>query len=94
MVKGIQKQVVMVRLNDSESFETAYFVLRDGYEKKESADIVGEANALVRDTFLENGEKSDKRRKRCKRPPFYAFMLFFAGLISGGALACIPYLFV
>ncbi len=88
MIKGIQKQMVMVRLYDSAAFETAYFVLRDDFEKGRNTDIVAEANALAQGVF-----RDDKRRSRAHsplpRPMRSSLLLFFSGLFVGALAACV-----
>jgi len=78
MIKGIQKQMVMVRTSDSSLFETAYFVLRDGIERERS-DIVTEANRLVSEVIAERGRGKVRSRKRRRWLPF------LLGLICGAA---------
>ena len=80
MIKGIQKQMVMVRLQKDAAFEAAYFVLRDGYEKKESEDIVREANEIAIRTSLSAG--GAKRRQRQKRL-LYLLIPFLTGVAVG-----------
>ena len=79
MIKGIQKQMVMVRLQESAAFETAYFVLRDGFEK-ESTDIVAEANSLARQAFSKTKVKADKSRTHTV---WHALLFFLSGLTLG-----------
>lgn len=88
MIKGIQKQMIMVRLQDSTSFETAYFVLRDDFEKK-STDIVAEANLLAKNAFssakIKTGE-SHRGNRLC------SLLFFISGLIIGTTIASIIWL--
>ena len=88
MIKGIQKQMVMVRLHDNTAFETAYFVLRDGSDKKSDSDIVAEANTLVQSAFTQGNKKpKDSRISR-----FRSLLLFFLGLLLGALISSILWL--
>ena len=71
--------MVMVKFQESTAFETAYFVLRDGFEK-ECTDIVSEANALARQAFSSAKVKADKQRRHAT---WRALLLFVAGLAFG-----------
>lgn len=60
MVKGISRQVVVVRSLDTKLFEQAIFLIRDGALPRQGVteeDILKEANAAA-DTYLQ--EKLDK----------------------------------
>ena len=46
MIKGAQKKVVVVRTGESEIFEEAFFVLRDGGERTRG-DMIAEANRII-----------------------------------------------
>jgi len=62
MVKGISKQVVVVRSLDTRLFEQAIFMIRDGALTKQGVtdeDILREANAAA-DTYLR--EQLEKER--------------------------------
>ena len=83
MVKGIQRQMVIVRTTESEIFETAYFVLRaDAKIKKGQKSIMAEANSIVSAVCADGSrEKREKRKKRLRRA-----LLFFGGALSGAAV--------
>ena len=49
MVKGAQKQMVVVKINDSEVFEEAYFMLRRGAGGARM-DMLAEANRIVEES--------------------------------------------
>ena len=84
MVKGIQRQMVIVRTTESEIFETAYFVLRaDARIKSSGKSIISEANSIVSAVCKDGAlERKAKRRKTWGRA-----LLFVGGALSG-ALAC------
>lgn len=81
MVKGAQKRMVVVKINDSEVFEEAYFVVRRGVGGAKM-DMLSEANRIV--------EASGIRRKRCNiqsaRAIIAALICFFTGSVIGAAL--------
>ena len=80
MVKGIQRQMVMVRTSDSEIFELAYFVLRADIEQKSSSkSIMTEANSIVSSVCSDGvREKREKRMRKIGRA-----LLFCAGALCG-----------
>ena len=81
MVKGAQKRMVVVKINDSEVFEEAYFVVRRGAGSA-SMDMLSEANRIV--------EASGVRRKRNNaqnvRSIAFAVISFFGGSVIGAAI--------
>ena len=83
--------MVMVRLQDNAAFETAYFVLRDSYERKGGTDIVTEANALAEEAFA-GGRRGPKATPR---PSLLgALLLFLSGLLLGALVASLLWLAV
>ena len=80
MVKGIQREMVMVRTAESELFELAYFILRSDAQKKCGAkSIISEANSIVSavcaDGVCNKGEKRRRRRSE--------LLWFLAGVLLG-----------
>ena len=64
MVKGISRQVVVVRSLDTKLFEQAIFLIRDGAMPKQGVteeDILKEANAAA-DTYLQAELARDSHR--------------------------------
>ena len=88
MVKGIQRQMVMVRTTDSRFFETAYLVLRAEREgdATEGA-IVDEANRIVSELCEEkNGKRRSREKGRRRKKGIVVFFCgFFIASILGAA---------
>ena len=78
MIKGAQKQMIVVRTSDSRYFDEAYFVLRREVGAKQSSktDMLSEANRILE----ESGVLTQRHRARV-RPCFWFFLL---GLVLGG----------
>ena len=83
MVKGTQRQMVMVRTTESEIFETAYFVIRaDAIIKNTQKSIIDEANGIV-SAMCADG----LREKRARVRRIWARILpFLGGAIVGFSL--------
>ena len=79
MVKGAQKRMVVVKINDSEVFEEAYFVLRHESRGEEN-DMVAEANRIIEECGGRKGKRSKYRIKELIR----AAALFLGGGTLGG----------
>ena len=80
MVKGAQKQMVVVKINDSEVFEEAYFMLRRGAGGARM-DMLAEANRIV--------EESGVGVKKKRRISVRAIMIAIASFFTGGALGAL-----
>ncbi len=80
MVKGIQREMVIVRTAESELFEMAYFILRADVQRKSGEkSIIAEANSIVSAVCADGScDKEEKRRRRRSRALF-----FFAGAMAG-----------
>ena len=74
MLKGCQREMIVLQTRESPLFESAYFVLRKGRRHPPAGDMLAEANRIV-------GAGSDymtrRRRGRWLIP-------FFGGLLLGG----------
>ncbi len=83
MVKGTQKQMVVLRTNDSRYYEEAYFVLRDGCRRGEEAEgsMMAEANRILDESML---MPQPRKKKRLSRR--WAFAL---GVVIGVALGVV-----
>ena len=77
MVKGAQKQMIVIKTGDSRYFDEAYFVLRREVQGSRAArqDILTEANKILEAC----GEKQKERRFWLPR----ALLLFVGGLLCG-----------
>ena len=82
MIKGAQKQMIVIRTGNSRYFDEAYFVLRrevhgTGQEKN---DILAEANRILEEHALQTG---GKRKRHLPR----GVLLFLLGILCGAAVA-------
>lgn len=79
MIKGAQKQLIVVRTQGSPYFDEAYFVLRREIEaqKHKKSDILKEANRILEENTLSGHSPQKKKSKR-----FLGW--FFAGILCGG----------
>ena len=86
MIKGAQKQMIVVRTGNSRFFDEAYFVLRReiGNERKIRRDILHEANRILEENRL-IAPASKRRRGRF----LGAFVLFLTGCLCGGGLSAV-----
>ena len=77
MVKGAQKQMIVVKTGDSRYFDEAYFVLRREVRGARGVrrDMLAEANRILE----ECGAERKEHRKRLPR----ALLLFMGGLFCG-----------
>lgn len=89
MVKGIQRQMIIVRTSESELFEVAYFVLRaDAKIKNGEKSIISEANSIVSAMCEDASQKKRKKMKKiCARLVLFCAGAVFGVLFFEGALA-------
>ena len=78
MVKGAQKQMIVVKTGDSRYFDEAYFVLRREIRRAHGArrDMLNEANRILEECA---GSTAEAPRKRRGLP----WLCFAAGLLCG-----------
>ncbi len=83
MIKGAQKQMIVVRTGNSRYFDEAYFVLKRQLETKagEREDLLTEADRILR----ESEPKRRKSRGSCKMRTL-GLLLIGALIGAGGAL--------
>ena len=81
MIKGAQKQMIVLRTGDSRYFDEAYFVLRREVKPHRSSrdEMIKEANRIL----SESGLDLRPRKRRIPR----GVWLFLAGILCGGAVA-------
>ena len=85
MVKGIQRRIVEVKLNDSKTYESACFVLRQKseIEKKSDTELIEEARRIA-------GSLEPHRRKKVGRQIakiLLVLLLLFVGAAIGFSLS-------
>ena len=92
MIKGVQRKMVVVKTDNSNVFETAYFVLRKNAEMREKShsDIMKEANRIIERRLPSNLFRARRRERIRKRLKCCAF--FIAGTLFGGASASVCFL--
>lgn len=83
MIKGAQKQMIVVRTGNSPYFDEAYFVLRRDVrpERQETPDILSEADRILR----ESGGSVCKPTVK-KRRVLWLIVAFLAGVAAGIAV--------
>ena len=84
MLKGIQKNVMVVKLTSSPCFEWAYFVLRNDRDDLKQGEMVREANRIISES--DSRSRADGRfMKKWDR-----VMLVVWGALGGSfAVACL-----
>ena len=88
MIRGAQKNMIVIKTADSEVFEEAYFVLRRE-RKARDKDIVGEANRIIETS---GGKKTRDDTKRELRTLIFATACFLCGAVGGGCVAAVMFL--
>lgn len=90
MVKGCQRQIVLLRGTGSELFEEAYFILKPEKANLPQARMITEANRIVEENTLQK-----KRAAIPARGQHGGRLLFFLlGLLSGGSFLGMLWLFL
>ena len=86
MIKGAQKQMIVVRTSDSRYFDEAYFVLRREIRphRKHKTDMLSEADRILRETEF------DSPRKKRRLPK--GILFFLLGSLCGGGAAVLLFL--
>ena len=80
MIKGCQKEMIVLQTKESQIFESAFFVLRRERPcGKAATDMLAEANRLIG-----AGNGYLQKRRRCGRR-----LGFFIGLLCGAALGAL-----
>ena len=81
MIKGSQKQMIVVRTGGSRYFDEAYFVLRRGVRagREEQSDLLTEANRILHES--QTGRPAKKPHRL--RP----YLLFALGILLGAGAA-------
>jgi hypothetical protein len=79
MIRGCQREMIVLQTKESALFESAYFVLRRGCRASVCGDMLAESNRIVG----EGREYFQKRQKRRKILPF------LCGFLAGGVIAAL-----
>ncbi len=81
MLKGAQKQLIVLRTGSSRYFDEAYFIVRKELRpgRAERRDLLAEANRILRDSLA---QREPPRRRRW-RPIAGAFLLMLLGALLG-----------
>ena len=81
MIKGARKEMIVVRTAGNQYFDEAYFVLREGTQKKhpKSTDILSEANRILAEMTPEHSHIQKKKNR-----PWLSFAIggFCGALLS------------
>ena len=88
MIKGAQKQMIVVRTGGSRYFDEAYFVLRKDVKpaRGEQSDMLSEADRILKESETVRPVKKPHRAK-----PYFLFAL---GILLGAAAAVLIFLLV
>ncbi len=89
MIKGAQKQMIVVRTGDSRYFDEAYFVLRREIKnpKGKRNDMLLEANRILEETAPDTNRGRFGRLSR-------NILLFLAGILCGSAVAVLVFVLI
>ncbi len=91
MIRGIKRQMIMVKTDKSSIFEAAYFLLRtDVSEPRASGnEMLSEANRIISENASQRNRRKDERRTRLRNGlPF-----FVCGSITGVFITGMLWLF-
>ena len=87
MIKGINKNMIVVKNTGSKYFEEAHFIIRNGTDARER-DIIKEASRIVGTVLTENG-KASKPSGRVLKTVITLLLSFASGAILGILLCLI-----
>ncbi len=82
MIKGAQKNMIVVKTADSPHFEEAYFVMRTRREA-EASDMMAEANRII-EAYVPEGRRG-RRKGPLQVKLWQLAILFCGGLLCGGS---------
>lgn len=88
MIKGSQKQLIVLRTGKSRYFDEAYFVLRREIEPSRAhrGDILTEANRILEENMPSRGVH--------RRGMLRTLLFFFGGLLCGACLCAAFFLLI
>lgn len=84
MIKGCQREMIVLKTRESELFESAYFILRRQKREPAHADMLSEANRII------GGQSRVACRK--KRRKKWGIALFLSGFLAGGGIGLLLWL--
>lgn len=89
MIRGAQKNMIVVRTRDSRLFEEAYFVMRHSTEASsaDETDMLWEANRILEAAASGAHHQPIKHEKSSLAAKLQRLLWFGVGLLSGGSLA-------
>ena len=84
MIKGSQRQIILIKGDESSLFESAYFVLRRGAEQSGARhdDMVREANRIIEKSLPAGAARIKRRELFAGR--LRAVTIFLGGTLLGG----------
>ena len=88
MLRGAQKNMIVVRTKDSRLFEEAYFVMRRNAEaiSADQTDMLWEANRILETAASKERVSLTTGEKRGLTDKLQGMLWFGIGLLSGGGL--------
>ena len=81
MIKGINKNMIVVKNTGSRYFEEAHFIIKNGATDHSERDLVKEASRIVGTVLTESGKVSKPKGRVIK-----GLITFLLSFISGAAL--------
>lgn len=87
MIKGINKNIIVVKNTGSRYFEEAHFIVKNNVSELADRDLVKEASRIV-GTVLESSGKASKPKGRIVKK-LMAFILSFLSGAAIGILLCL-----
>ena len=88
MVRGINRQIVVVKTEGSSAFEAAYFIVRTDIATPVSSrsEMMNEANRIIADNSFSKKRKNAERRARIKNGLPFFLCGGLLGMLFVGAL--------
>lgn len=92
MIKGTQKEIIMLKTEKNSIFEVVYFMLRSDIPKPSENDILKEANRIVEESYSHQKRKREERKNKLKCGiPFFIFGTL-SGIISTALVSLLLYI--
>lgn len=88
MIKGAQKQMIVLRTGDSHYFDEAYFVLRHELTANRPVkDMLREANRILEENALPGESEQAENKQKRSHGRLSALLWFLLGLALGAGVA-------